>query len=360
VAVTGTIIENNLGDLWSIFRFLIPGLFGGHPGFRRRFQIPVEKGDEAARMALKERYKPFLLRRTKAQVLLELPPKILKIRYLELPRGERELYHSLRLQALAELRGASPDRGQLFSYIHRLRQFCCHPALVYNQFDCLGARVEDAVNLLVDLTQNGHHSLVYSHFPTMLKRVGAVLTTRGIAYEYLDGDTEQWRRQDAIDAFQAGSAPVFLISRTAGGKGINLTKADHVLQLDPWWNPAVEDQAADRAHRPGQERPVTVYRYIAPQTVEEEILKVQDWKRELAADLLGDEIAMARVSNHQLMELIDPGGPPLSFVLSPRQGKRDQSAAEPPDPGLILMSHDQRRPGDGIFSSRPAQGPDQW
>ena len=308
IAASGTPVENHLGELWSLFRFLNPGLLGPWKHFREIYQVPAEAGQERVRAAVRELIAPYILRRTKAQVAPELPPKIVKVLYLPLPRGERELYEALRREALDVLQSAGADRQTYWDYLTRLRQLCCHPSLVYPQLDWVGARVEHCANLLDDLAAKGHRSLVYSHFPSMLALVASALDQRGVAYEYFDGSTPRKERQLAVDLFQGDSAiAVFLISRTAGGTGITLTGADTVIHLDPWWNPAVEDQASDRVHRIGQQRTVTVYRYIAPGTVEEVMLDLQDWKRELADSLFGDPTASARVSNAQLLDLICAG-----------------------------------------------------
>ncbi len=309
LALTGTPIENHLGELWSLFRVISPGVFGSWQAFRHRFAEPIERdGDEQRRRALRRRLRPFVLRRTKSEVLSELPPRTEIDLAAELSPGERRLYEAARLAALAQLSAGAPNRrrrgAELLAALTRLRQLACHPALVEPSWTRSSAKLDLAVELLVELVDGGHRALVFSQFTRLLGRLRKALEPHGIRHLYLDGRTRPGERQRRVDAFQAGAGGAFLISLKAGGTGLNLTAADYVILLDPWWNPAVENQASDRAHRIGQTRPVVVYRLIARGTIEEEVLKLQEEKRHLVAGVLAGTGAAGRLSADELLGLI--------------------------------------------------------
>lgn len=288
VAMSGTPIENHLGELWSVFRFLEPALFGGTTSFRRRFQTPIEKhGDPLATEALQARIRPFVLRRRKEDVAKELPPKVVQTRFVELGRKERDLYETVRASMAKKVRQQIAKQGLGRSQILfleallKLRQVCCDPRLtkkVSNKH--VGSKLKELFSFLSDLLAQGRRVLLFSQFTSMLALIEEELRAHGIAYAKLTGATR--KREQAIAKFRNGEAPLFLISLKAGGTGLNLVEADTVIHYDPWWNPAVEEQATDRAHRIGQTQSVNVYRLVAQGTVEERILALQERKRAIA------------------------------------------------------------------------------
>ncbi len=311
VALTGTPVENHLGELWSLFHVVSPGVFGGWDHFRTRFALPIEKhGDEESRMALANRLKPFVLRRTKAEVLTELPPRTEMNLYVDLSPAERAEYEKVRLEALGEIDQLEslPDnndpRFKILAMLTRLRQISCHVGLVNEKWSKSSAKLDQLCETLESLREEGHRALVFSQFTAHLALIRAALDARGISYEYLDGSTPAKTRQQAVDRFQEGTADAFLISLKAGGTGLNLTAADYVIHMDPWWNPAVEDQATDRAHRYGQDKPVMVYRIVAKGTIEEEILALHESKRDLVAGVMQGTEAAAKLSNDDLIRML--------------------------------------------------------
>ena len=298
LVTTGTPIENHLGELWSLFRFLNPGLLHSQDQFMKRFMIPIERDkSEGVRNALKSLIQPFMLRRNKSQVLSELPPRTEITLEVPLSEGERSLYEAVRLQAIEELEpGQKSDNEaghlQVLAAITRLRLASCNPRLVMPDTTLPSSKLEQFATLIDDLLENDHKALVFSQFVKHLTLIREHLDKAGISYQYLDGSTSMAKRKERVDAFQAGEGDVFLISLKAGGSGLNLTAADYVVHMDPWWNPAVEDQASDRAHRIGQTRPVTIYRLVAQNTIEEKIIKLHQQKRDLADSLLeGSEMS---------------------------------------------------------------------
>jgi SNF2 family DNA or RNA helicase len=309
VALTGTPVENYLDELWSLFHFVNPGLLGSREGFQKRFAVPIERDrDPHARQALRALIRPFLLRRTKAAVLSELPPRTEQTVTVEMSEAERAFYEALRQRALESIEAMDAPKGrrkiQILAEITRLRRACCNPALIDAAAGVPSGKLDAFLELVEELLRNRHRALVFSQFVGHLALVRAALDARGIAYEYLDGSTPSDERERRVASFQSGGAPLFLISLRAGGTGLNLTAADYVVHLDPWWNPAVEDQASDRAHRIGQERPVTIYRLIMQDSIEERILRLHRDKRDLASELLdGSEVA-GRLSEEALLELI--------------------------------------------------------
>lgn len=311
--LTGTPIENHLGELWNLFQFITPGLLGSLEWFNQTFSLPIEKqGVRQARQDLKKLIQPFILRRTKGQVLEELPARTEIQLDVDLSVKETAFYEALRRQALERLeqdKESHPGKRhvKILAEITRLRQACCHSSLIDQDIVIPSSKLAVFREILDDLLANRHKALVFSQFLGHLAIVRNHLDNAGIAYQYLDGATPAAQRQKAIDAFQSGQGDIFLISLKAGGQGLNLTAADYVIHLDPWWNPAVENQASDRAHRIGQQRPVTIYRLVARNTVEEKIVRMHSRKRDLADSLLQGGDVSAKMSAEELLELIRGG-----------------------------------------------------
>jgi superfamily II DNA or RNA helicase len=311
VALTGTPVENHLGELWSIFRLVAPGVFGGWENFRSRFAVPIERNEDAERReSLKNRLKPFVLRRTKKEVLRDLPARTEMNLYVELSPAERALYEQVRksamgeIDAIAKLPDIQDQRFRILALLTRLRQISCHPRIVHETWKDRSAKLNQLHETLSQLKEEGHRTLIFSQFVQHLSLIREMLDQENISYQYLDGSTSAEERIRQVDAFQNGDATAFLISLKAGGTGLNLTAADYVIHMDPWWNPAVEDQATDRAHRIGQTKPVMVYRIVAQNTIEEEILKLHDTKRDLVAGILEGSQAAAKLSTEDLIALI--------------------------------------------------------
>jgi SNF2 family DNA or RNA helicase len=302
--LTGTPIQNHLGEMWNLFRFINPGLLGTLQHFTDTF---IKPGKDAQKR-LKKLITPFILRRTKTAVLDELPPKTEIIRKIELSDTERAFYEALRRKALEALATDEGPQGakhlKTLAEITRLRQACCNPALVEPKIKIESTKLSTFLEIVNELKENGHRALVFSQFVTHLSIVRKALDKSGFTYQYLDGSTPTSKRALAVSDFQSGKGELFLISLKAGGLGLNLTAADYVIHLDPWWNPAVEDQASDRAHRIGQTRPVTVYRLVAEHTIEEKIIQLHNTKRDLADSLLEGSDQSAKLSLTELMALI--------------------------------------------------------
>lgn len=311
MVLTGTPVENHLGELWNLFEFINPGLLGTYKEFGERFILPIEKLKDKDKIAqLQKLIRPFILRRHKEKVLKELPPKTESILEVELSDQEKVFYEALRRNALQKLE-EEPESNQgsqhlkILAAIMKLRRAACHPNLVTEgKSFSTSSKSTLFINTLQELLDNGHKIIVFSQFVDHLNILKSHIEKLNISYQYLDGQTSKKKRQTAIDNFQNGLSDVFLISLKAGGTGINLTNADYVIHTDPWWNPAVEDQATDRAHRIGQTRPVTVYRLITKNTIEEKILDLHAHKRELADSLLEGSNASAKLSADELMKLL--------------------------------------------------------
>ncbi|MCP5182967.1 MAG: DEAD/DEAH box helicase [Pseudomonadales bacterium] len=310
IATTGTPVQNNLMDLFAIFAFVNPGLLGSAERFRSAYALPIERdGDADARHNLARLIAPFILRRTKSEVLDDLPARTEIVRAVTLGPDEAAFYEALRRQALADLEGVGTsgnEQGQfrVLAQLTRLRLACCHPSLVQDTGIRDSAKHAEFMELVGELLQGGHKVLVFSQFVKHLKLIEARLQASHITYQYLDGQTPREQRDRAVTAFQAGEGDVFLISLKAGGAGLNLTAADYVIHMDPWWNPAAEDQASDRAHRIGQTRPVTVYRLVAKGTIEEQIVELHHHKRDLADRLLEGTDASGRLDTAELLALL--------------------------------------------------------
>ncbi len=293
LALSGTPMENHLGELWSVFHFLMPGFLGDRETFRRVFRTRIEKDGDADRQALLgQRVRPFLLRRTKEEVASELPPKSEFIREIELTDEQRDLYESVRLAMHARVREEIEQRGLARSNIAileallKLRQICCDPRLLKKREGAApaSAKYELLMSMLESMVETGRRIIVFSQFVEMLELIEDGLQELKIGYTMLTGRTRD--RESPVKKFQAGDAPVFLISLKAGGTGLTLTRADTVIHYDPWWNPAVEAQATDRAHRIGQDKTVFVYKLVSSGTVEEKMVELQERKRSLVEGVL--------------------------------------------------------------------------
>jgi len=295
LVLTGTPIENSTAELWSLFAFLNPGLLGSLQYFKTEFGLPIEKrADEKAAQSLRRLVYPFILRRTKDQVAPELPPRTERILYCDMSPAQRKLYVKTRdfyrgvLLGMMESEGLNNSRMKILEGLLRLRQICNHPVLVDDRFHGESGKFELLLETLETLQAEQHKALVFSQFVQMLSLVRHEMEQRQIPYTYLDGQTHD--RQERVDIFQGDpNIPFFLISLKAGGLGLNLTAADYVLHIDPWWNPAVEMQASDRTHRIGQDKPVFVYKLIVRDSVEEKILQLQERKRSLVDQIITTE-----------------------------------------------------------------------
>ena len=310
LAMTGTPIENSLVELWSLFRFLNPGLLGSQKSFEDRFAIPIQRDHASGpRNTLRRLMQPLILRRTKSQVLEELPPRTEIVREIEMSRQEAALYEAARLNALSDLEkikdaNAGKNRLQILAALTRLRQLCCNPKLVLPKSEVESSKLGAFREIMHELKENRHKVLVFSQFVKHLDLLRAELDEMGVSYQYLDGSTPARERQKRVDAFQEGDYDAFLISIKAGGSGLNLTAADYVIHMDPWWNPAVEDQATDRTHRIGQTRPVTVYRLITQGTIEEKIVRLHHEKRDIADKLLEGTDQATKLTADELIDIL--------------------------------------------------------
>jgi superfamily II DNA or RNA helicase len=308
VALSGTPIENRLGDLWSLLHGIAPGLLGDWARFRALFAVPIERyGDSARAAALRSLIAPFVLRRTKDDVASELPERTEVVHRFALSEPERALYQA----AEREIRSALDKRTlhetrsvQILAELTRLRLLACHPRLVVQEADVASSKLTVLLRLLDDILPRGHRALLFSQFTRHLALVRDALDARGLGYLYLDGSTPAGQRGALVARFQAGEAPLFLISLKAGGVGLNLTAADYVVHLDPWWNPAAEDQASDRAHRLGQLRPVTVIKLVAEDTIEEKVVALHGHKRELAESIIHGTDTPAQLDLEALRSLL--------------------------------------------------------
>ena len=310
MVTTGTPIENHLGELWTLFRFINPGLLGSLESFNSRFANPIQnQQDKLAKLHLKRLVQPFILRRLKAEVLPELPSRTEITIHVSPSKEERMFYESLRRKALQNLSENKGNGGQqqlrVLAEIMRLRRACCHPKLVLANSAIASSKLEAFGEILTELMDNNHRALVFSQFVDHLSILREYLDERNIHYQYLDGSTSIKKRERAVNAFQNGEGDVFLISLKAGGSGLNLTAADYVVHMDPWWNPAVEDQASDRAHRLGQKRPVTIYRLVTENTIEQKIIALHGKKRDLADSLLEGSDVSGKLSVKEIMGLIE-------------------------------------------------------
>jgi superfamily II DNA or RNA helicase len=315
LCLTGTPLENHLGELWAQFDFLLPGFLGDSKQFTRAFRTPIEKHGDATRAAiLAQRVAPFILRRRKEDVAKELPPKTVIVRSVELEGGQRDLYETVRsamdakvLEAIAQ-KGFARSQIVILDALLKLRQVCCDPRLLKSAGAKTvkeRAKLDLLMAMLPELVDEGRRVLLFSQFTSMLALIQQELDARSIPYCLLTGDTQD--REAVVGRFQNLAVPVFLISLKAGGVGLNLTAADTIIHYDPWWNPAAENQATDRAHRIGQTKQVFVYKLVVAGSIEEKILALQEKKAELAASVLGeDRTALAKFGEADIRALLAP------------------------------------------------------
>ncbi len=310
-ALTGTPIENTLTELWSIFDFLMPGYLFNHKQFKQRFEVPIVRGkDSHAMKNLNRHVAPFILRRLKKDVLKELPDKVESRMVNEMTPKQAKVYAAYFVQAqkefAAELKahGFGESRIKILALLTRLRQIACDPSLFLEDYDGGSGKLDMLEEVVGEAVEAGHRLLIFSQFTSMLRRIAGRLDQQDLDYEYLDGHTPALERIRLVKAFNAGSQPVFLISLKAGGTGLNLTGADMVIHYDPWWNPAVEDQATDRAYRIGQKNNVQVLKFITKNTIEEQIYKLQQRKKALIDQMIQPgENFLTQLSEAEIREL---------------------------------------------------------
>lgn len=310
-ALTGTPIENRLSELWSIFDYLMPGFLFSYSRFREELEIPIVVNRQEEEInRLRQMIRPFVLRRLKGDVLKELPAKMEEAVYAKMNGEQERLYHAHVQRLKLMLEGQSEEefvtgKIQILSELTRLRQLCCDPALVYENYREESAKLVMCMELVKNAIEGGHKILLFSQFTTMLSKIQEQLQKAHIPFLSLTGATKKERRAELVEEFQTGEFSVFCISLKAGGTGLNLTAADIVIHYDPWWNVAVQNQATDRVYRIGQKNPVTVYKLIAKGTIEENILKLQDKKSRLAERLLGEEgFESVKFTREELLELL--------------------------------------------------------
>ena len=307
-ALTGTPVENRLGELWSIFSFLMPGYLPPYRTFCARFEKPiVQENDKDALRRLNQLTGPFILRRMKSEVLKELPPKTENIHRIELDTDQRKLYLAAVVDAREKLRAAKPeDKMAVFAVLMRLREICCDPRLVADNWEGGSAKLEACMELVTAAVEGGHRILLFSQFTSMLELLAKRLDEAGVSHFTLQGSTPKPVRAELVRRFNSGEADVFLISLRAGGTGLNLTAADIVIHYDPWWNVAAQNQATDRAYRIGQQNPVQVYKLIAQDTIEEKIVELQQAKQDLAETVTGSaDGAILSMKPEELLHLLE-------------------------------------------------------
>nr|MBK5234385.1 DEAD/DEAH box helicase [Clostridium sp.] len=313
-ALTGTPIENSLTELWSIFDFIMPGYMLNHSAFSKKYEAPIVKdGSKKALQELNNHVKPFILRRTKIEVAKDLPAKIEHRISVEMTDEQKKVYLAYLLEAKGELeedieeKGFNKSKFKVLSILTRLRQICCDPSTFIENYNGGSGKMDALDEILENSLEEGHRILIFSQFTRVLKNISNMLETKGINYMYLDGSTKSEKRVEMVKAFNDGESQVFLISLKAGGTGINLTGADMVIHFDPWWNPAVEAQATDRAHRIGQKKTVEVIKLIARGTIEEKIFKLQQKKKEISQSVINDEtgaeLLLSQMSRHEIEDL---------------------------------------------------------
>ncbi|MCL1997518.1 MAG: SNF2-related protein [Turicibacter sp.] len=315
LALTGTPIENNLTELWSLFDFVMPGYLHNTSKFTKFYEIPIIKDNDREKATqLKKQIAPFILRRLKSNVLSELPPKTETTLVAEMLPEQRKIYTAHLLKAKGELNellssgSLKTGRMQILAQLTRLRQICCHPSLCLEGYDSGSGKLDLAIETLQIAIESGHRVLLFSQFTKMLAILKKALTKENISYLYLDGATSATTRIEDVNRFNSGYADVFLISLKAGGTGLNLTGADIVIHYDPWWNPSVMDQASDRTHRIGQKKAVQVFNLVAMQSLEERIMALQAKKRKLIDNVINNnetDLTLNALSDAEIRELLD-------------------------------------------------------
>jgi superfamily II DNA or RNA helicase len=303
--LTGTPLQNHLSEIWNLFQFANPGLLGSFQQFTTKYIIPIEKEHDKDQQRLLNRIlSPFILRRTKSEVLSELPEKTEVTMKVEMSDEEWAFYENVRQQALLNLKEKSNTTIQALAEITKLRQIACNSALVDATLNIASSKMEMLMELVDDLIENRHRALIFSQFTSHLALIREKLDEKGVKYLYLDGQMTATKRVEKVKEFQNGDMPLFLISLKAGGLGLNLTAADYIIHMDPWWNPAIEEQASDRAYRIGQKRPVTVYRLISKGTIEEKIIQLHQKKKDLADALLDGSDMTQKMNREELLSLL--------------------------------------------------------
>ena len=304
IALTGTPLQNHLGELWSLFNFINPGMLGSYESFRQRFVIPIENGDKERQQLLRRIVLPFILRRTKKEVVKELPEKTEIIYKVELSPEEIHTYEYIRNKAKRQLEEEHKVSVSVLAEITKLRLAACAIGLVRKELNFHSSKLEQMMHLVNEIYQGNNRILIFSQFTSFLKMVKERLDEEKIDYLYLDGTTTMKQREDMVKRFQNGEGGIFIISLKAGGLGLNLTGANYVIHMDPWWNPAIEQQATDRAYRIGQNQEVTVYHLIASHTIEEKILRLHQTKRDLSDSLLEGADVSHKLTEEDLRELL--------------------------------------------------------
>ena len=311
LALTGTPVENRLSELWSIFDYLMPGFLYSYKKFREEVEIPaVQNSDEDAMKRLQKMIRPFVLRRLKKEVLTDLPDKLEENMFVQLTGEQQKLYdaHVKRMMLMLDKQSEEEFKTSkitILAELTKLRQICCDPSLVFADYKADSAKVDMCLNMISNAVESGHKILLFSQFTTMLDHLAKRLEEEKISYYMLTGSTSKEKRAQMVENFNKDETQVFCISLKAGGTGLNLTAADIVIHFDPWWNLAVQNQATDRAHRIGQKNVVNVYKLIVKDTIEENILKLQEKKRELADQILeGEGLNGGSFTREELMELL--------------------------------------------------------
>ena len=304
IALTGTPLQNHLGELWSLFNFVNPGMLGSYDSFRRRFVLPIENGDKDMQELLRRIVLPFILRRTKKEVIKELPEKT-EIQYrVDLSKEEMHAYEYIRIKAQEQLEAEQKVSVSVLAQITKLRQAACASSLADQQLDYPSSKLSRMMELVNEINEGNNRVLIFSQFTSFLKMVKDRLDKDKMEYLYLDGSTPMKERENLVRRFQEGENGIFIISLKAGGLGLNLTGANYVIHMDPWWNPAIEQQATDRAYRIGQDQKVTVYHLIAAHTIEEKIVRLHKTKRDLADSLLEGTEVSHKLTEEDLKELL--------------------------------------------------------
>lgn len=311
LALTGTPVENRLSELWSIFDYLMPGFLYSYKKFREEIETPVvQNNDQDVMKRLQKMIRPFVLRRLKKDVLTDLPDKLEENVFAKLEGEQQKLYdaHVQRLRILLDKQTEEEFKSAkitILAELTKLRQLCCDPSLVYEDYQAGSAKAEMCLNLIANAVEGGHKVLLFSQFTTMLDHLAQRLEEAGIRYYMLTGSVSKAKRAEMVEAFNSDDTPVFCISLKAGGTGLNLTAADIVIHFDPWWNLAVQNQATDRAHRIGQKHVVNVYKLIVKDTIEENIIRLQEKKKELADQILeGESLSGGSLTREELLELL--------------------------------------------------------